>query len=72
MILENHRRLPVCIFSDKIATIKSFLVSNFKGASYNFEFDYFINKETNNGKNHQRMYRKYLFNDISPKKLFIS
>jgi hypothetical protein len=26
------------------------LVSNFKGASYNFEFDYLINKETNNGK----------------------
>jgi hypothetical protein len=42
MILQNHRRLPVSIFSIKIAALGSFcglvegflkLVSNFKGAS---------------------------------------
>jgi len=37
----------------------------FKGASENFEFDFFINKETKSCENYQRMYRKYLFIIIS-------
>jgi hypothetical protein len=55
MILQNHRRLPVYIFRVKIAALGSLkregfskLVSNFKGASINFEFYSFINKETKN------------------------
>jgi hypothetical protein len=51
MILQNHRRLPVCIFSVKIAAIRSLKrltelfsklensASNFKGASQDFRFD---------------------------------
>ncbi len=53
MILQNHRRLPECIFFVKIAALgylkqEGFLVlvSNFKGASINFEFYFFINQET--------------------------
>jgi hypothetical protein len=51
-ILQNHWRLPVSIFSVKIATLGSLsellegcskLVSNFKEGSLNFEFDFFIN-----------------------------
>ncbi len=51
IILQNHRRLPVSIFSVKIAALGSLkrvtgrifkIVSNFKGASLNFEFDFFI------------------------------
>jgi hypothetical protein len=61
IILQNHRRLPVYIFSVKIAALGSLkrvsteayskLISNFKGAVKNFEFDYFIIKETQNFKN---------------------
>ncbi len=48
MILQNHMRLPLSMFSVKIAALGSLfrllerfskLVSNFKGASCNFEFD---------------------------------
>jgi hypothetical protein len=48
MILQNHRRLPVRNFSIKITALgsesgywKDF--KKFKGASYNFDFDFFIN-----------------------------
>ncbi len=60
-------------FSVTKSPLSGLLVSIFKEASYNFEFDSFINKETSNCKNHQRMFRKYLFNIISlQKKIFIS
>jgi hypothetical protein len=60
------------IFSVKIAALESlkrvtcriFKISNltnFKGASKNFEFNFFINKDTKNCKNYQLMNRKYLF-----------
>jgi hypothetical protein len=61
MILQNHRRLPVCIFSVKIAalgSLKRVTGSNFKGASQYFAFDFLINQKTKKNKNHQRMYRK--------------
>ncbi len=50
MILQNHMRLPVSMFSVKIAALGSLfgllerflkLVSNFKGASCKFEFDFY-------------------------------
>jgi hypothetical protein len=49
MVLQNHMRLPESMFSVKIAALGSMfgllgrfskLVSNFKGASCNFEFDF--------------------------------
>ncbi len=52
IILQNHRRLPVSIFSVKIAAAGSLkrvtrmifkISSDFKGARYNFEFDFHIN-----------------------------
>jgi hypothetical protein len=72
MILQNHRRLPVSIFSGKIAALGSLkrsgllegfskLFSIFKGAS-----NYVTNKKL---KNYQRLYIKYLFNII--KKILI-
>ncbi len=39
------------------------LVSNFVEASKNSDFDFFNNKASNNCKNHQRGYRKYLLNN---------
>jgi hypothetical protein len=51
IFLQNHRQLHECIFSVKIAALgylqrvtgRIFKISNFKGASENFEFDFFIN-----------------------------
>ncbi len=40
----------------------------FKGASFNFELDFFNNKETESCKNYQRMYRKYLIYYYKPSK----
>ncbi len=77
MILQNHKRLPVCIFSNKMPlwglwrgclTGFSEWVSNFKGASYNFEFDFFIYEETRNRQRMYSTYRKYQFNTISLQK----
>jgi hypothetical protein len=54
IILQNHRRLPLSIFSVKIAALGSLnrvtgrkivkisKFSNFKGASLNFEFDFSV------------------------------
>ncbi len=70
MILQNHRRLPVSIFSAKIAAIglwnglmKRFskFLSNFKRSSKIFGFEFFINRETKKCKSYQCMHRKYLF-----------
>ncbi len=59
-------------FSDSKLTILGFwkgLLKEFsKLVVISREFAYFINKEILNCKNHQRMYRKYLFNIINLKK----
>ncbi len=69
MILQNHR-LPVSIFSAKIAAIglwngllKRFskFLSNFKRSSKIFGFEFFINRKTKKCKIYQCMHRKYLF-----------
>ncbi len=55
MVLPNHRGLPVCLFSVKIAALGSLkrvtervskLVRNFKGERSNF-FTFFLIKEEN-------------------------
>jgi|688.fasta_scaffold762564_1 hypothetical protein len=78
MILQNYRRLTVCIFSFTAGSWSSkrvigrfFKISNFKGASKNFEF-IFLQLRNKNGKNHQCMYRKHLFIIISLQNIFIS
>ncbi len=51
MILQNHKWLPVCIFQSQNCLFrvyeagywKNFQNYIFKGASYNFDFDFFIN-----------------------------
>jgi hypothetical protein len=57
LILQNHRRLPVSVFSVKIATLGSLkLLSNFKGASYNFDFAFHQLGNKNCKKNYLTMY----------------
>ncbi len=78
MILQNHRRLPVCIFSVKIAAlgslkratgrifkIKKYILSKEQAKTSVWFFHQLRKKKC---KNHQRMYRKYLFIIISLKK----
>jgi hypothetical protein len=87
MILPNHRRLPVIIFSVKIVRLGSLkwvtrrifkLLSNFKGAAYTLYIELIFSstkKQTIILKNYQRMYTlysKYLFNIMSLQKIFIS
>jgi hypothetical protein len=58
--------------SKRVTVLEGFskLVSNFKGAIENFQFDFFF-QETKNCKNYQRMYSKYIFIIISLQKKFI-
>jgi hypothetical protein len=47
-------------------------VSNFKGASYNFEFDYFINQYTKNGKKPSAHVQKVPISYYKPSKKYLS
>ncbi len=61
-------------FVKRVTALEGFLklVSNFKGASRNFECYFFYQIRNIKCKNYQRSYRNYLLNIISLQKIFIS
>jgi hypothetical protein len=81
MTWQNHRQLPVNIFSVKIAALGlrsrlpegfSKLVSNIKEPAKTLSFVFSLTKQQKIVKTPQRMYRNYLFIIINLKKIFIS
>ncbi len=69
-ILQDHRRLSVCLFRIKSPSLKRVTIrifkSNFKEESKKFDFNFSNNKASNKFENHQRIYIKYKFKYIEP------